>query len=201
MRPPPHNQPLSLGAIIRRDWKNPPNLVTAARMIGALGLPPLITSRTPRTRLAGLGLFAVLAATDKLDGWMAKKVYGSTELGKMLDPAVDKELIVITLASLLADARQRNDHGMTSALSVALPILLTREASVAHLKFDAQRRNNTVESALESGRVSMVVQSIAVGGLLWPSTTVTARKGKIALLAVAVGASLYSWGDYLRRYR
>ena len=198
--PPPDRTP-SLGAIIRRDWKNPPNLVTTARMVGALWLPRLIASPAPRKRLAGLGLFTALAATDKLDGWMAKEIYGTTELGKMLDPAVDKELVVVTLSSLLADAHQRNDRGLTGALCVALPVLLTREASVIRLKIEAQQRSNTIDSALQSGRVSMVLQSVAIGGMLIPSSTPAATKGKIVLLAVAVGASLYSWGDYLRKYQ
>lgn len=191
----------SLSAIIRRDWKNPPNLVTAARMIGALWLPPLITGKSEQKRYAGLGLFVLLAVTDKLDGWMAKKIYGPTELGKMLDPAVDKELIVITLTSLLADARQRGDKRLATTLNWALPILMIREASVAHLTYEAQRRNHRIESALQSGRVSMFLQSVAIGGLLIPTSTPIARRSKGVLVGLAVGASLVSWGDYLRKYR
>lgn len=188
------------GVMLRRDWKNPPNLVTAIRMVGTLGLPPLVMSSVRKKKLAGVALFAVLAGTDKLDGWMAKQLYGSTELGKMLDPLVDKELIIVTLASLLADAKRRKDHVMMSVLLVATSVLLVREVAVARLKLEAQRRDQKVESAIQSGRVSMVLQSVATGALLVPTTSPTARKGKFALLAAAVGASMYSWREYYRRY-
>lgn len=197
----PVKDQLSLGAIVRRDWNNLPNLVTAIRMVGALGLPPLIMSKNRKKQLAAFGLFATLAATDKLDGWMAKEIYGTTELGKMLDPAVDKELVVVTLFSLLADARRRKDHATTTALTLGIPILIGRELAVARIKLKAQQRDHKVESALQSGRVSMVAQSVGIGLMLVPTTSPAARKVKIALLAAAVGASLYSWRDYSRTYR
>lgn len=188
------------GVMLRRDWKNPPNLVTAIRMVGTLGLPPLVMSSVRKKKLASVALFAVLAGTDKLDGWMAKQLYGSTELGKMLDPLVDKELIIVTLASLLADAKRRKDYVMMGVLLVATSVLLVREVAVARLKLEAQRRDQKVESAIQSGRVSMVLQSVATGALLVPTTSPVARKGKFALLAAAVGASMYSWREYYQRY-
>jgi len=59
---------IPFGDMVRRDWKNPPNIVTAIRMVGTLGLPPLVLSRSRKLRLAGFILFTLLAATDKLDG-------------------------------------------------------------------------------------------------------------------------------------
>jgi len=191
---------LPFGAMVRRDWKNPPNIVTAIRMVGTFGLPPLIMSRRNKLRSSALPFFAVLAATDKLDGWMAKKIYGSTDLGKMLDPIVDKELILVTLFSLLADAKRRKDPVMMVTLIVTTSVLSVREAAVASLKLEAQRREHTVESAIQSGRVSMVLQSAATAALLVPNNSSAIRKGKFALLAAAVGASLYSWRQYHRLY-
>lgn len=184
----------------RREWKHPPNLVTAIRMVGALGLPPLILSPQQRRRLAGLLLFVALAGTDKLDGWMAKRIFGSTDLGKMLDPIVDKELIGITLVSVMVDARRRQQYGMFAVLLVAAIVLTIRELAVAGIKLRAQQRDNKIESAIQSGRVSMTLQSVALGALLVPVDTPAVRKGKFALLAAAVVSSLYSWREYYRRY-
>ncbi len=50
-----------------------------------------------------LGLFAFAAATDGLDGFLAKRFGWTSELGKILDPLADKILLVgvfITLAAL-----------------------------------------------------------------------------------------------------
>lgn len=50
-----------------------------------------------------LWVFAVAAATDGLDGFLAKRFNWTSELGKILDPLADKVLLVsvfITLAAL-----------------------------------------------------------------------------------------------------
>src|SRR5215208_3316702 len=50
-----------------------------------------------------LALFAFAAATDGLDGFLAKRCGWTSELGKILDPLADKILLVgvfITLAAL-----------------------------------------------------------------------------------------------------
>lgn len=188
-------------AMIRRDWKNPPNLVTAARMIGALGLPPLITSRSTSKKVAGLTLFSALVITDKLDGWMAKEIYGSTDLGKMLDPIVDKELILLTMLPALKETRRRGDHQLANVMLATLAVIGVREVSVTLIKLRAQRRTGQVDSAIQSSRMSMMAECAALGSLLVPIHTPLVRKGKFALLAVSAGVSLYSGWDYHRKYR
>src|SRR5690348_7584191 len=50
-----------------------------------------------------LGMFAFAAATDGLDGFLAKRFGWTSELGKILDPLADKILLVgvfITLGAL-----------------------------------------------------------------------------------------------------
>jgi cardiolipin synthase len=50
-----------------------------------------------------MGLFAFAAATDGLDGFLAKRYGWTSELGKILDPLADKMLLVslfITLAAI-----------------------------------------------------------------------------------------------------
>ena len=45
-------------------------------------------------RMSGEWLFAVAAATDGLDGFLAKRCGWMSELGKILDPLADKILLV-----------------------------------------------------------------------------------------------------------
>src|SRR5437016_14232167 len=42
---------------------------------------------------AGLLLFGVVAATDWLDGWIARRTGTVTELGKLLDPLADRLVV------------------------------------------------------------------------------------------------------------
>jgi len=41
-----------------------------------------------------MGLFALAAFTDGLDGFLAKRFGWTSELGKVLDPAADKLLLI-----------------------------------------------------------------------------------------------------------
>jgi len=51
-------------------------------------------------RLAALGLFIAIAATDALDGYLARKRKEVTRLGAILDPLADKALIISSLIML-----------------------------------------------------------------------------------------------------
>jgi CDP-diacylglycerol--glycerol-3-phosphate 3-phosphatidyltransferase len=61
----------------------------------------LIHSQIPACRWAAVGLFAGMAATDKLDGYLARRWDQVTRLGSLLDPAADK-LLVTAAVGLLA---------------------------------------------------------------------------------------------------
>jgi CDP-diacylglycerol--glycerol-3-phosphate 3-phosphatidyltransferase len=55
--------------------------------------PPIGNAPRP-ARWWAVGIFAVMAATDKLDGYLARRLGQSTHLGTILDPLADKLLIV-----------------------------------------------------------------------------------------------------------
>lgn len=69
------------------------NQVTLLRLV-LLPLPvALIYRNTHAYMLAGLAVYVLLGLTDVLDGYLARK-YGSTPLGALLDPVVDKIFLV-----------------------------------------------------------------------------------------------------------
>ena len=69
------------------------NQVTLARLV-LLPLPvALIYQRTHVFMLGALAIYILLGLTDALDGFLARK-YGSTALGALLDPVVDKIFLV-----------------------------------------------------------------------------------------------------------
>jgi cardiolipin synthase len=75
-----------------------PNAVTFARI--AL-IPVFVTLiLDERTRRAGLGLFAVVAASDWLDGYLARRTGQVSTLGKLLDPTADRLAIAAGLIAL-----------------------------------------------------------------------------------------------------
>jgi cardiolipin synthase len=69
-----------------------PNVICLIRL--ALIWPILTTLHAGRYRTA-LALFVVAAASDGLDGYLAKRFDWTSELGKFLDPLADKLLLVM----------------------------------------------------------------------------------------------------------
>ena len=188
---------------LKRDWKNPPNFVTAVRLVGSFFLPVFILGSTATMQWIGFALFVVLAASDKLDGWMAKNIYGSTEFGQIFDAIVDKALIFITLMSLIIRIYREGNNSTATMLLLAAVVIAIRETFVAVIRFTAQRKLERVDSAIQSGRITMVMTSVALATLLLPSDSPIPMLSNIqlALLWLSIGMSLLSGLDYYRKYR
>lgn len=71
-----------------------PNLVTLSRLPLLVGIVVLVDSvwRYP--------LFALVVVSDGIDGWLARRLDQKTELGAMLDPALDKLTALVLVAAL-----------------------------------------------------------------------------------------------------
>lgn len=65
----------------------------------------LTDARTPdhSNRWWAFGIFAVMAATDKLDGWLARRLNQTSKIGQLLDPIADKLLIMSSVILLNFD--------------------------------------------------------------------------------------------------
>jgi cardiolipin synthase len=74
-----------------------PNLICVVRI--ALIWPILAALFAANYALAML-LFALAAVSDGLDGYLAKRFQWTSELGKVLDPAADKLLLVAVFVSM-----------------------------------------------------------------------------------------------------
>ncbi len=77
-----------------------PNALCILRMLLVIPVAWLLVTDNYRITLA---MFVFAAATDGLDGWLAKRCGWTSELGKILDPLADKILLVgvfITLGAL-----------------------------------------------------------------------------------------------------
>jgi cardiolipin synthase len=77
-----------------------PNLLSLARI---LLIPVVVTLLLDRgTEAAGLVLLAAVAATDWIDGYLARRTRQVSNLGKVLDPVADRLAIAAGLAALVA---------------------------------------------------------------------------------------------------
>ncbi len=137
-------------------WLNTPNMITIARLILAAVLFVLIEAdgwwKTATV------LFMVAAATDFLDGYIARRYGLVTPLGRILDPFADKIIICGSFVFLLAVDSSGRDCGMTAWIVV---VVLAREMFVTSLRGFLEQQGRDFSAAL-SGKLKMVVQCAAV---------------------------------------
>jgi cardiolipin synthase (CMP-forming) len=76
-----------------------PNLLSLMRILLIPVFVVLIVR--PSTTTAGLILFSIVAATDWVDGWVARRTDRVTELGKILDPVADRLAMAAGLIALV----------------------------------------------------------------------------------------------------
>lgn len=72
---------------------NLPNTITLSRLFLTAGFIAFIASESTWGHLTALILFIIAAASDFLDGYLARKLNLVTPLGKLLDPLADKILV------------------------------------------------------------------------------------------------------------
>ena len=74
-----------------------PNLLSIIRIYL---MYPLLTFISEENYLFALYIFVIAAATDGLDGYLARVMNWQTDLGKILDPIADKVLLIGTVLIL-----------------------------------------------------------------------------------------------------
>ena len=144
----------SSGAAKPSNW-NLPNVLTSLRI---LFIPVFVWLVLAEHQWWAFGLFAVLMATDKLDGDIARARGLITDFGKIADPIADKALMTAALVSL-------NIIGV-------LPIWITVVILVREFGITLWRmwmlRNGKVVPASKGGKLKTVLQSLAVALYLCP---------------------------------
>ncbi|MGH7477831.1 MAG: CDP-alcohol phosphatidyltransferase family protein [Longimicrobiales bacterium] len=80
-------------------WLTLPNVISVAR-IGLAGVFLFVQSAMPRMLILAVG-----AASDWLDGWIARRWRQGTRVGEILDPAADRVLVLAVLAAFWVEAR------------------------------------------------------------------------------------------------
>ena len=81
-------------------WLNWPNRITIARIVLIVPLLLLLLQLgegDDTLRRVTFGLLVVMALSDAVDGYLARRLHAETALGRFLDPLADKLLIAATL--------------------------------------------------------------------------------------------------------
>jgi CDP-diacylglycerol--glycerol-3-phosphate 3-phosphatidyltransferase len=144
---------------------------------------------------AALVLFVAAAATDTLDGHIARKYRLSTAFGRMADPLMDKIVICGTLVFLV---QIRVTRDLVPAWVVV--VVLIREFLVTGLRGIAESRGTTFAASL-LGKAKMILQSVLVGyallHLAWLADTSWSASALTVLLWLTLAATALSGAAYL----
>ncbi|AMJ44455.1 CDP-diacylglycerol--glycerol-3-phosphate 3-phosphatidyltransferase [Corynebacterium stationis] len=144
----------SSGAAKPSNW-NLPNVLTSLRI---LFIPVFVWLVLAEHQWWAFGLFAVLMATDKLDGDIARARGLITDFGKIADPIADKALMTAALVSL----------NIIGALPIWITVvILVREFGITLWRM-WMLRNGKVVPASKGGKLKTVLQSLAVALYLCP---------------------------------
>lgn len=143
-----------------------------------------------KREFVALAIFLVAAATDLLDGYLARRWKQVTTVGTLLDPIADKLLISAALISLVQIRR-------VPAWMVIL--LVGREFAISGLRSIAATEGITIQAS-ELGKLKTATQVIAISlvllGIQYPALE---QPGIWAMWLVMI-AAMWSALDYFRRF-
>ena len=122
---------------------------------------------------AAIATFILAAATDALDGYLARKWHAETRFGRIMDPFCDKVLILgafIYLAGprfVMPDAVQAGSF-FTMATGVypwMVAVILARELLVTGVRDDMEKTGHDFGANIY-GKLKMILQSIGIPVIL-----------------------------------
>jgi CDP-diacylglycerol---glycerol-3-phosphate 3-phosphatidyltransferase len=134
---------------------NLPNSITLSRLLGLPIVVYCLYINSLTFRWIAFGVFVIAALTDWLDGYLARKLDLVTDLGKFLDPLVDKLLILIPLLILI-------DLDLVPAIGVCL--ILARELTIAGWRVGQTQ----ISGANIWGKLKTTLQIISIAMIIAP---------------------------------
>jgi CDP-diacylglycerol--glycerol-3-phosphate 3-phosphatidyltransferase len=180
------------------QFTNAPNLVT----MGRVALIPLILvfidNFSPLRTFIAACLYLVSAATDALDGYLARSRGQVSVLGKFLDPLADKLIVTAVLVVMVS-------LGRVPAWVVV--VMIARDLAVNGLRTVASAEGLVI-AASDGGKVKTALQLVALMFLLvhfrYPvlgtDTYIDYHVAGMAVLYVSLAMSILSGIDYVRSF-
>lgn len=173
---------------------NAPNTISIFRILLTPAVLFCLMWHEPNHMYWAFALFVLAAATDWLDGHIARKYQLGTTFGKFADPLADKLLVCAALIGLLAFRRMNVWFVF---------IILSREFIITGLRLVAVEQG-TVLAATMSGKIKTVLQMVAIAWRMFDSIVLLSIAGvrfsKIMLI-VATAMTVYSGAEYLWKNR
>ncbi|MCE5191439.1 MAG: CDP-diacylglycerol--glycerol-3-phosphate 3-phosphatidyltransferase [Actinomycetia bacterium] len=127
------------------------------------------------------GIFALVAATDAVDGYLARSRNEVTTFGKFIDPLADKLLVTAALVALVDLDR------LPSWIAL---VIISRELIVSGLRMVAVAEGKVI-AASAYGKVKTILQIVAIVAFIVKDSPVTSQ------VAGTTAATALVWGSWL----
>lgn len=141
---------------LREEITDLPNVITLIRIAFIPLILICIDNYSPKLSTLAATLFTIAAASDALDGYLARRMGLITVVGKFLDPLADKLIVLSTLVMLVAKGR---------APAWLVIVLTARELAVTGLRAIASQEGFVI-SAGAGGKTKAALQMVGIGFLL-----------------------------------
>lgn len=166
------------------------NVLTALRIL----LVPLFViffyTDGVAARWITLSIFCFAAATDWLDGFLARQLKIESPFGAFLDPVADKLMVAITLILLV-------ERESTLWLAVPTIIIIGREIAISALReWMAEMGSRAVVQVSMVGKLKTVCQLLAVLLFLLSSPSIFGLSKSFGYFFIWVAAALTLWSMF-----
>jgi CDP-diacylglycerol--glycerol-3-phosphate 3-phosphatidyltransferase len=180
---------------------NIPNLLTLTRI---LLIPVFFVVYLLDTRWSNelaTAIFVLAAATDWLDGYLARKLDQYTAFGAFLDPVADKLIVATALVLLATDEQILQAVISVPLFAASVAIIIGREIVISALRewmAEIGKRASVAVSYI--GKVKTTVQMTAISLLIYQESLLGLPIFLVGeyLLFLAAALTLYSMVVYLR---
>ena len=162
-------------------------------IVGVFYLPDTFANQGEKNLIATV-MFVVFAATDWLDGYLARKLNQTSSFGAFLDPVADKFLVCACVLVLV--------HLQRADVFVAL-IIIGREIAISALReWMAQIGASKSVAVHMIGKLKTVVQMVAIPFLLFDGVLfglINTHQWGVWLIWVAAVLTVWSMVYYLQK--
>ena len=171
---------------------NLPNILTLSRIVMIPVFVVVFYLPVEWRYLVSAAIFALAAATDWLDGYLARKLDQSTPFGAFLDPVADKLMVAVALTVLIQE-----HHSLFMTLPAV--VIIGREIVISALReWMAEIGSRASVAVSYIGKIKTTAQMVSIIMLLAVAPGTPVAYAGLALLYIAAGLTLWSMVLYLK---
>jgi CDP-diacylglycerol--glycerol-3-phosphate 3-phosphatidyltransferase len=160
-----------------------PNALTVARLAALPVLLVVLIRAEGPTSLLAAGIFGVVAATDLVDGILARRLHAETRFGRIADPLADRLLVGVALVGVI----------LLDRMNPAAPIILIARDVLIVAGFALLLRR-VIEMRVDmAGKISSALTMVAAGGAI-----LLDQPWVDVLMWAAVALAVATFANYLR---